>query len=97
VTLVDIDVAAVPVADLPVLLGELGRLQGEVLARLNAPSAPLAPKRLLTDKEAAQISGMSARWIRKTTRGLKFRHDLSRKSVRLAEDGFRAWLVRRAR
>jgi len=97
--LIDLDVAGVPIDELPAVLGQLAQLQGAVMLRLGSqrPEQPVRADRLLTPEEAAEISGMSARWIRKNTRGLKFRRDLSRKNIRLAEDGFRAWLAMRRR
>lgn len=50
------------------------------------------PDRLLTPVEAARIAGVTPRWIYDHTRGMKFRRDLSRKSIRIEEAGFRRWL-----
>jgi hypothetical protein len=51
------------------------------------------PERLLTPEEAAAIIGgdVSARWVLRHTKGLRFRRDLSRKVVRFEEAGLRRW------
>lgn len=49
--------------------------------------------RLLSDAEAADVAGVSIRWLRRHTRRLSFRHDLSRKQVRYEEPGLRRWLM----
>jgi hypothetical protein len=93
-----LDVNAVPYGELPALLGELARLQGEALARLAArpdPQTREAGSRLLTAAEAAQIAGVSKRWLLTHTRARRFRHDLSRKNVRFDEPGLRTWLASR--
>ena len=73
----------------------LARLD-EVIAVADLGSLPLIglalSARLLTAAEAAQIAGVSRRWIYIHTRGMKFRRNLSRKSIRLEEMGFRRWL-----
>jgi len=49
-------------------------------------------ERQLTPQEAADvIGGVSARWVLRHTKGLRFRHDLSRKVVRFDEAGLRRW------
>jgi predicted DNA-binding transcriptional regulator AlpA len=95
--MIDLDIEAVPKAELPALLGELARLQGEALARLaESTHGPIStPDRLLTADEAAQIAGTSKRWILSKTRNRRFRHDLSRKPVRFEESGLRPWLASR--
>ena len=47
---------------------------------------------LITAEEAARIAGVTRRWIYDHTKGQRFRRELSRKSIRLDEVGFRRWL-----
>ncbi len=49
----------------------------------------------LTDKDAAVLLRVTPRWLRAHTRGLPFRHDLSRKLVRYDVDGLRRWFALR--
>ena len=51
--------------------------------------------RLLTDREAAELARVTVRWLRRHTRGLSFRRDLSRKQVCYEEPGLRRWLMAR--
>lgn len=52
--------------------------------------------RYVTPEQAAEIAGVTRRWIFQHTRGERFRKNLSRKQVRLHEAGFRRWLATRA-
>lgn len=97
--MIDLDVNAVPRADLPALAGRLAELQARVTMRLletNATPTPVPP-RILTAEEAATIAGVAPRWLMTVTRGMPFRCDLSKKNQRVSEPGFRAWLERRKR
>jgi hypothetical protein len=58
-------------------------------------AAPEPAGRLLTAQEAAVLAGVTVRWLRRHTRGLRFRRDLSRKAARFEEHGFRRWLQAR--
>lgn len=52
---------------------------------------------LLPVADAASIAGVTPRWLLRHTRGLPFRWDLSRKSVRFERDGLMRWLTTRRR
>ena len=97
----DLDVASLPRASLPELLGELARLEAEVrlrLAETPAEGPPSPASRDLDGDEAATVAHTSKRWLLTHTRGLRFRRDLSRKQPRFDEAGLREWLAtRRAR
>jgi hypothetical protein len=55
-------------------------------------------ERLLSPEQAAAVvGGVSAKWMLRHTKGLRFRRDLSRKVVRFEESGLRRWVgARRA-
>lgn len=72
-------------------LATLASVLAEHLGVSQDPSRP-EPTRLLTPTEAAAIAGVTRRWIYDHTRGMKFRRDLSKKSIRIEEAGFRRWL-----
>ena len=92
-----------PEARLPLVVALSARVS-ELTARVLEAFAGVAepsdsqtpcPTRLLSVDEAAAIAGVSRRWIYDHTRGLRFRHNLSRKRVRIEEAGFRRWLSSR--
>lgn len=89
-------VAEAPRAELPALVGALAQAQAVALARLTTPDAPAsdaqAPTRLLALDEAERLTGMTRRWLLRHTRGLRFRHSLSRKAVRFEEAGLLRWI-----
>ncbi len=81
---------------LPALVGLLEEVALRARARVLAvqqPQPAQVPDRVLTPEEAAEIAGCTVRWIRTVTRGLPFRRDLSRETVRFSEAGLRAWLT----
>jgi hypothetical protein len=87
--------------DRPALIVALAARLAALGAALAEPAGPTlhpAPAetsgRLLSAAEAAQIAGVSPRWLLRRTRGLRFRHDLSRKQARFEEQGLRRWLLR---
>jgi hypothetical protein len=94
---IDVDVATVPRGELPALLGRLVELEARVRLRLaEVPAAASAATvRTIDANEAAVIAGTSKRWLLSTTRGMRFRCDLSRKQPRFDEGGLRAWLATR--
>jgi hypothetical protein len=50
-------------------------------------------ERLLSPEQAASVvGGVSAKWMLRHTKGLRFRRDLSRKVVRFEESGLRRWV-----
>lgn len=93
----DLDVAAVPRDELPGLLGRLTEAEARVRLRLaELPSAAAATaSHPLAAEQAAAIAGTSKRWLLATTKGMRFRHDLSRKQPRFDEAGLRSWLASR--
>jgi hypothetical protein len=97
VSSLELDVAAVPRDELPVVLGRLVELEARVRLRLaEAPAVTAATVSQVVDADAgARIAGTSKRWLLARTRGLKFRLDLSRKQPRFVVGGLRAWLSTR--
>ena len=92
----DLDVAAVPRAALPALLGRLTELEARVRLRLAEPGAtPVAASRRLTADEGAALVGCSARWLSHATRGHRCRRDLSRKRPGFDEHELRVWLAQK--
>ena len=91
--------------DLPRIAGSLEEARTRVWARLATPALGKGQGsaveesgqggRLLTAQEAASLAGVSPRWLRRHTKGLRFRCDLSRKLVQFEEAGFRRWLQAR--
>ena len=86
----------------PALVVELAARVASLGAGLTATTRIVLPqreheeKRLLTAQEAAALAGVTPRWLLRHTRGLRFRHDLSRKQARFEEGSFRRWLLVRA-
>lgn len=92
----------VPEEAIPEALGVLGRLQGELLARLVArsnadppPAAPAENGRLLTVQEAASLLGVTPDWLYRHADRLPFTKRLSRKALRFSEGGLRRWIAAR--
>lgn len=81
---------------LPAVLGAIVELEARIRMRLSEPIVIRETMGIIDDERAAEIVGMSRRWVRDKTQGMKFRRDLSRKAVRFDEAGFRAWLMRRS-
>ena len=93
--------------DLPRLAGALEEARARCWARLWTPGSAngrtgsgsareeARGAKLLTAQEAATLADVSPRWLRRNTKGLRFRHDLSRKLVRFDEAGFLRWLQAR--
>ena len=88
----NIDVAGTPLADLPALAGHLADLSAQVTLRLTTNNPTPQDTRLLTVVEAAAHAGVSQRWLRSKTRGLKCRKDLGAKTIRFDKAGLDAWL-----
>ena len=88
----------------PAALADLIAAASAELARKLAQSQPQAhdshpnatePDHLLTPEEATAILGVSRRWLLRATRGLRFRRDFSRKTVRFEEPGLLRWIASR--
>jgi len=90
-------VSEAAVAELPALIGELAAAQAVALARLLAPPAPPPPPareeavRLMTPEELARLVKKDVRWTLRATKGLRFRRNLTRKTIRFEESGARRW------
>lgn len=83
-----------------VLATRLSELATRILEEGGARAVPLprevaGPGRMITVDEAAEMAGVTRRWIYDHTKGLRFRRDLSKKRVRLEEIGFRRWMEAR--
>lgn len=91
------EVISAATSDLPTIAGKLAEASAALQLRLTQPRAPekADPETLITVEEAARIAAVSPRWVRDHTRGLSFRHDLSRKNVKLEEWPYRRWLKSR--
>jgi hypothetical protein len=78
-------------------LGAVLAIPAQASDQRRAESAPEGSRggKLLTAQEAASIAGVSPRWLRRHTKGLRFRQDLSRKLARFEGAGFRRWLQAR--
>lgn len=92
-------VAEVPLDQVPVLLAQLGGLQGALLARLVQAQAPLTQvdtgpekDRLLGIEEAASALGVTKRWLYGKAGNLPFTRRLSRKALRFSEIGLKKWV-----
>jgi len=100
IDLASVDVAAIPSAELPSLLGKIVEIEARIRLRLAAvpPTQGAATaSRVLTVAEAAAAAGTSTRFLLAKTRGKRFRVDLSRKQPRFEEAGLRAWLATRSK
>ncbi len=101
--LVDPDRApAVPLDHVPTVLGQIERLKAILWSRLSqADAAARRPAtndirdegRVLTPAEAAQIAGVTVRWLYRHAGQLPFARRLSRKTLRFSEAGLRRWLA----
>ena len=92
-------VSEVPLNEVPLLLVQLGGLQGALLARLGQAQAPPAQvdaraenDRLLGVEEAASALGVTKRWLYRHAGNLPFTRRLSRKALRFSEVGLKRWI-----
>ena len=89
-----------PPQALPVILGPLEEAKAEAWARLLVPPLQKAEakceERLLTPQEAAAIAQISTKRIYSWARGQRWARRLSRKCLRISEQGFRRWLQARS-
>ncbi len=58
------------------------------------PAAAPTPDRLLKVEEAAQLAGVSPRWLYRHARGQPFAHKLGGRTLRISESGLRRWIER---
>ena len=84
------------------LIAHVSRRSTTLDELVEAPPAQPPPRLssvafLLPVADAASIAGVTPRWLLRNTRGLPFRRDLSRKSVRFERDGLMRWLGSRRR
>jgi hypothetical protein len=91
----------VPVEAIPQLIGQLEQLKAVLWTRLAAVGAAGEPRRseteergeLLTVAQAAELLGVSARWLYRHAKTLPFARRLSRKALRFWEPGLRLWVT----
>ena len=89
----------VQAAELPTLIGEAEALRARLWARMQATSAPAPPApaqrngkdRLLTSDEAAELLGVSRRWVYRKADELPFTRRLSGGTLRFSERGLERW------
>ena len=95
----EFDVDNVTREELPALLGRIVELEAHIRLRLAEVLAPVVStaSRTVDAAEAAGIAGTSKRWLLFHTRRLRFRNDITRKTVKFDELGLRAWLATRRR
>lgn len=95
----------VPPGRIPTLIGlvrllEARLIQSELQPR-PSPSSSGSPEELsdclLTPQEAAQMLGVTVRWLYRRSDRLPFARRLSRKALRFSETGIRRYLATRAR
>ncbi len=91
-------------ADIPALLGDLERIRVMAWTRLYAPHvATRAPTRarsgkdrLLTAKEAAEMLGVTIRWVYDHANELPGTQRLTPRCLRFSENALKRWLERRS-
>jgi predicted DNA-binding transcriptional regulator AlpA len=91
-----VEIASLPVAELPHALGQLREAEAAAMARLLVPTAPAPPaeERLLDINEAAQRLGTTADYLYRHWKKLPF----ARKypfGLRFSESGLAAYIRRR--
>jgi hypothetical protein len=97
-------VEAADPAELPAIIGQLAQAQAVALARLTAaPTAAVsvnghaeaAPETWIGAKQAAGIAGVSVKTLYEWARGQRWANRPTKRSLRIAESGFRRWLASR--
>lgn len=100
----DAQLSHLPVEAIPKVLGDLERIKAVLWGRLLAGQALPVPRvatvapdadRLLTAKQAAEVAGVSPKWLYRHARSLPFARRLSPRVVRFSEAGLRKWLPTR--
>lgn len=84
--------AETPADDLPALVGGLEAAKAAAWSRLMQATPEPGAGELLDPERAAQVAGVSKRWLLENTRGQAFRRDLGRKTVRFDRTGLLRWL-----
>jgi predicted DNA-binding transcriptional regulator AlpA len=92
-----------PLEAIPRIIGQVEQLRAVLWARLNSPATVQAVSEseasmdgdLLRVDQAAQILGVSVRWLYRHYKQLPFARRLSRKTLRFSEAGLRQWLALR--
>jgi excisionase family DNA binding protein len=89
---------------IPRLLGVLRTVEVSLLAKLTKESLKVAPSqlppqedRLLTPQQAAELLGVTMRWLYRRSGKLPFARRLSRKTLRFSDSGVRRYLATRTR
>ena len=94
----ELDIAAIPAADIPATLARLAAWQSQLAARLMEAPAPEAapgePDKMLTTEETASQLRRSVKWVYRHRKSLPFARKLSERSWVYSEQGLRKWLAR---
>jgi hypothetical protein len=93
----DLDIAAIAVADIPAALTQLAAYQAQLAARLMVPAPkPEAdePDKMLTTLEASKLLRRSTKWISRHRKNLPFARKLGERSWVYSEQVLRRWLAR---
>ena len=94
----DLDIAAIPAAEIPAMLAQLAAYQAQLAARLMATPGPEPavdePDKLLTAAEASQVLRRSRKWLSRNRTRLPFARRMGPRSWTYSEQGLRRWLAR---
>jgi predicted DNA-binding transcriptional regulator AlpA len=93
------DPEAVPLDDIPTVLGRLETLCLQLRRRYLMPTRGTAPPadRLLSAAKAAERTGMSEDWLYRHADELPFTRRTSGRAVRFSEAGIAKWLASQVR
>ena len=90
----------VPPEQVPGLVAELARVQAALLVALNRTAAAVQREaqrpdsdRMLDVKDAAEMLGVTRKWLYKHASTLAFSRKLSRKTLRFSRAGIAKWLA----
>lgn len=94
--MIELDVNAIPAAEIPATLAQLAAWQSALAARLMVPAPePEADEdKFLTAAEASQILRRSRKWLSRNRSRLPFARRLGPRSWVFSEAGLRKWLTR---
>jgi predicted DNA-binding transcriptional regulator AlpA len=93
-------IAAVPLEDIPAVIGELERLKLALSARLAAGTAPSTSENgdtLLDVDEAARLTGMSPDWLYRNWQDIPGARKLSPRALRFSRKGVEKWIAQGGR